>query len=76
MPLSVFSGMLVSVTPFGSAQFDLFDAASLVGAGLHPVDVGERDAALVHQPAAHIDRGGVRPFRHADAFSPADPWPF
>ena len=47
-------------------QLDLLGAAGLVEAGLVPVHVLELDAALVAEPAAHIDRGGVRPFRRAD----------
>ncbi len=46
----------------GQAQLDLLDAAGLVGAGLVPVHVLQRHAVLVVEPAAHIDRGGVRPF--------------
>ena len=73
MPLSVLSGARVSSHAVGQVELDLFDAAGLVGAGLHPVDVGQRHADLVLQPAAHIDRGGLRPFRHADALAAAGP---
>jgi hypothetical protein len=33
------------------------------------VDVFEGDAVLVGEPAAHIDGGGVRPFRRADGLA-------
>ena len=66
MSLSDLSGTRVSLTPFGQAQLDLLDAAGLVGAGLKPMDVLQADAVLVVEPAAHIDGGGVRPFRRAD----------
>ena len=50
----------------GQVELDLLDAARLVGAGLIPVDVLQRDALLVLHPAAHVDGGGVRPFRRTD----------
>jgi hypothetical protein len=33
------------------------------------VHVGELHAGLVVEPAAHVDRGGVRPFRRADGLA-------
>ena len=47
-------------------ELDFLDATGLVHAGLVPVDFGELDAVLVLQHAAHVDAGGLRPFRDAD----------
>src|ERR1700722_1085405 len=60
------SATRVSCTPGGRPPLDLLDAARLIGAGLVPMHVGELDAGLVVQPAAHVDGGGVRPFGGAD----------
>jgi hypothetical protein len=59
----------VSFTPFGRLS-STFSAAGLVRAGLIPVDVVKPDAVLIVEPAAHVDRGGVRPFRRADGLAP------
>ena len=63
----------------GQLQLHLLRAPGLVDPGLHPLDLGEIDAVVVGEKAAHIDAGGLRPFRNADraafqvlrAFDPA-----
>ncbi len=69
MSLSDLSATRVSFKPAGRLELDLLDAAGLVGAGLVPVHVGEPHAGLVVEPAAHVDGGGVRPFRRADGLA-------
>ncbi len=51
-------------------ELDLLDAAGLVGAGLIPVHLRQLDADLVVEPAAHVDRRCVGPFRRTDALAP------
>src|SRR5262245_3686925 len=55
--------------PLRDGELDLLDAAGLVGAGLVPMDVLELDAVLIVEPAAHVDGGGVGPFRRADGLA-------
>ena len=52
--------------PGRQLQFHLLRAAGLVDAGLQPADFCEIDALLLGEKAAHIDAGGLRPFRDAD----------
>src|SRR5262249_37856527 len=50
-------------------ELDLLSASGLVGTGLIPMHIGELDAMLVVEPAAHVDRSGMRPFGRADGFA-------
>ncbi len=53
----------------GQLERDLLGAAGLVHPRLQPTDLGEVDAFVLGEEAAHIDAGGLRPFRDADALA-------
>ena len=53
----------------GQLELQVLVAAGLVGPGLHPLDLLELDADVVHQIAARIDARGVRKVRVADALA-------
>ena len=67
--LSDLSETRVSRKPLGRFQLDLFLAARRIRARLIPVHIGQLDAHFIVQPAAHIDRCRMGPFRRTDALS-------
>ena len=50
----------------GQLELHLLRPPGLVDPGLQPLDLGEIDAVVLGEHAAHIDAGGLRPFRNAD----------
>ena len=62
-------GLRAVADAVGQLERHLFDPSGLADAGLDPLDVLQRDSDLVDQPAAGVDRGGLRPFRDADALA-------
>ena len=52
--------------PAGSLSSTFSARPGLVHAGLQPADLREIDAVVLGEDAAHVDAGGLRPFRDAD----------
>ena len=67
--LSDLSATRVSFTPSGRLSSTFSLAARRIGARLIPVHIRELDAHLVVHPAAHVDRGRMRPFGRADVLA-------
>ena len=64
-----FIGNAGDFNTFRQVQFHFLNPSSRIGAGLIPVHIGQFDAAVIVHPAAHIDGGGMGPFRRADALA-------